>query len=52
MTNLNQLKEECGYREECGRYIPNDFLYTHVCLADVSGADGTQQILHKQFLCG
>ena len=52
MANLNQLSEEYGCREECGRYIPNVCLYTHVCLVDVSGADGTQHILHKQFLCG
>lgn len=52
MANLNQHRGECGCREECGRYIPKDFLYAHVCLVDVPGADGTQQILHKQFLCG
>ena len=40
MANLNQLSEEYGCREECGRYIPNVCLYTHVCLVDVSGADG------------
>lgn len=51
MANLNQHRE-CGCREECGRYIPNDFLYAHVCLVDVPGADGTHNRYHKQFLCG
>lgn len=30
----------------------NELLYIHACSVGVSGADGTQYRLHKQFLCG